>query len=323
MKMAHRLRMMDIAKGIAIILVVIGHAIPDASTHNGIASPGLKIIYDMIYSFHMPLFFLISGYFVNTLISKTTMLISIKKKFQRLLFPYIFVGLCYAPCKLLLSRFANDPFHLSNLWKMLIGINPDGELWFLYSLFVISTFSYLMRVKVGKLWIICSGIIGGGTLCLPVVISNVLFFQFFFFFGIYLKQNNPNWIQNISKGIFIVCFLLWGLLNIPYHYGSVLPVKLFTGIFGSICILYLSNRLEDSSSLIVKGLEVAGKYCMEIYILSDIVKIPLRILFWSKLHMYYLAFIACSIMDVILPIIMKQYIIRRWKWLNLFCFGEK
>ena len=162
MKMAHRLRMMDIAKGIAIILVVIGHAIPDASTHNGIASPGLKIIYDMIYSFHMPLFFLISGYFVNTLISKTTMLISIKKKFQRLLFPYIFVGLCYAPCKLLLSRFANDPFHLSNLWKMLIGINPDGELWFLYSLFVISTFSYLMRVKVGKLWIICSGIIGGG-----------------------------------------------------------------------------------------------------------------------------------------------------------------
>ena len=158
---------------------------------------------------------------------------------------------------------------------------------------------------------------------MPVVISNVLFFQFFFFFGIYLKQNNPNWIQNISKGIFIVCFLLWGLLNIPYHYGSVLPVKLFTGIFGSICILYLSNRLEDSSSLIVKGLEVAGKYCMEIYILSDIVKIPLRILFWSKLHMYYLAFIACSIMDVILPIIMKQYIIRRWKWLNLFCFGEK
>ena len=76
--------------------------------------------------------------------------------------PYIFVGLCYAPCKLLLSQFANDPFHLSNLWKMVIGVNPDGELWFLYSLFVISAFAYLTKAKVGKVWIVCSGIIGGG-----------------------------------------------------------------------------------------------------------------------------------------------------------------
>lgn len=323
MNKLHRLRMMDIAKGIAIILVVIGHAIPDASTRNGIASPSLKIIFDLIYSFHMPLFFLISGYFVNTLIAKEDVYTSIKKKFQRLMVPYIFVGLCYAPCKLLLSRFANDPFHLSNLWKMLIGINPDGELWFLYSLFIISAFSYFIRVRVNKVWIVCSGIIGGGTLWLPNIVSHILFFQFFFFIGIYLRQNNPKWIRNISSKIFIICLLLWGILNIPYHYGTVFPVKLFTGIFGSICILYLSNKFENSNSVVVKGLEVAGKYCMEIYILSDIVKIPLRIIFWSKLHMYYFSFIICSVLDVILPIIIKKYIIARFKLLNLLCFGER
>lgn len=62
-----RLRALDIAKGIAIILVVIGHAVPDATTHMGIQSEGLAILNRLIYSFHMPLFFLISGYFVNTL----------------------------------------------------------------------------------------------------------------------------------------------------------------------------------------------------------------------------------------------------------------
>ncbi len=157
-----RLRALDIAKGIAIILVVIGHAVPDATTHMGIQSEGLAILNRLIYSFHMPLFFLISGYFVNTLAENQSRVSAIWKKFQRLMVPYIFVGLCYAPCKLLLSQFANDPFHLSNLWKMVIGVNPDGELWFLYSLFVISAFAYLTKAKVGKVWIICSGIIGGG-----------------------------------------------------------------------------------------------------------------------------------------------------------------
>lgn len=46
-----RLRALDIAKGIAIILVVIGHAVPDATTHMGIQSEGLAILNRLIYSF--------------------------------------------------------------------------------------------------------------------------------------------------------------------------------------------------------------------------------------------------------------------------------
>ncbi len=156
-----RLRSLDIAKGIAIILVVIGHAIPDATTKQGISSGSLALLHSLIYGFHMPLFFLISGYFVNTLSTASSRGTQIWKKFQRLMVPYIFVGLAYAPCKLLLSRFANDPFHLSNLWKMVIGVNPDGELWFLYSLFVISAFAIAIRARMNEKWLICSIILGG------------------------------------------------------------------------------------------------------------------------------------------------------------------
>lgn len=52
----------DIAKGIGIILVVIGHCIPDASTGN-ISDTFLKSIFRIIYSFHMPLFFFVAGIF--------------------------------------------------------------------------------------------------------------------------------------------------------------------------------------------------------------------------------------------------------------------
>jgi len=53
----NRLYYLDTMKGILIILVVLGHAIqstiPDYQ-HN--------FLFRLIYSFHMPLFFLISGY---------------------------------------------------------------------------------------------------------------------------------------------------------------------------------------------------------------------------------------------------------------------
>ena len=52
----------DNAKAILIILVVIGHIIEpfieDIYT--------LKIIYEFIYTFHMPAFILLSGYFFKT-----------------------------------------------------------------------------------------------------------------------------------------------------------------------------------------------------------------------------------------------------------------
>ncbi|MBR5914621.1 MAG: acyltransferase family protein [Selenomonadaceae bacterium] len=48
---------LDIAKGIGIVLVIIGHCIPDASTPQEISEPHFSIIFNVIYSFHMPLFF--------------------------------------------------------------------------------------------------------------------------------------------------------------------------------------------------------------------------------------------------------------------------
>ena len=52
----------NIARGIGMILVVLGHAADDtwirSENNNYIA----KFVIDFIYSFHMPLFFFISGF---------------------------------------------------------------------------------------------------------------------------------------------------------------------------------------------------------------------------------------------------------------------
>lgn len=88
-----RLSYLDIAKGIGIILVVLGHCIPDASMPGGPSDKFLSIMFKLIYSFHMPLFFFIAGIFslpkLNSLID-FNIIDFIKKRFLRLMVPYFF-----------------------------------------------------------------------------------------------------------------------------------------------------------------------------------------------------------------------------------------
>ena len=142
----------DIMKGIAILLVVLGHSVPDQASASGIASYPLYLMRTIIYSFHMPVFFFVAGYFMH---------IPLKEGFQkfvndksiRLIVPYFTIGLLYFPFKLALSKFANQQINPQDIWKILIGINPDGELWFLYCLFFISILIAVLvkRVNLGLL----------------------------------------------------------------------------------------------------------------------------------------------------------------------------
>ena len=76
--MSKRIEYIDIARGIGILLVVMGH------NDFGAISP---FAYKVIYSFHMPLFFFLSGYFLNTSIGFWNFF---KKRFNSLLKPFFF-----------------------------------------------------------------------------------------------------------------------------------------------------------------------------------------------------------------------------------------
>jgi fucose 4-O-acetylase-like acetyltransferase len=72
-----RVEYIDIARGIGILLVALAHA--DVS----LFSPYL---HRLIYSFHMPLFFFLSGYFFNP---QTPFWALVKKRFNTILKPYL------------------------------------------------------------------------------------------------------------------------------------------------------------------------------------------------------------------------------------------
>ena len=181
----------DIMKGIAILLVVLGHSVPDQASASGIASYPLYLMRTIIYSFHMPVFFFVAGYFMHIPLKEGFQKF-VKDKSIRLMVPYFTIGLLYFPFKLALSKFANQQINPQDIWKILIGINPDGELWFLYCLFFISILIAVLVKRVNLGLLIGSFIIGMLSDVLNIfsiaMVSEILYFQFFFILGLYIKK---------------------------------------------------------------------------------------------------------------------------------------
>jgi len=305
-------------------LVVVGHCIPDASAIGGVSDPVMRLIYNTIYSFHMPLFFFISGYFLsrNKIKSKNQSRLNIiKKRIDRLLVPYIFVGLCYAPFKLLLSNFANKPYDLSQIWQMIIGVNPDGELWFLYALFVITCIVAYLDFKSNVFLLLIATALAVFSPILPIVTGNILFFML----GMYIRDNHKDYLEQINNRRCLLIIFLFVFGNYMLYSMDFVWARVVTAISGILLCLKISSWAAEcfKKSIITKVLVTLGMFSMDIYILSDIIKIPFRIVLWNKMHMYMVSFCVCTISAIVISYFISKYIIRRNNLLMKLVLGIK
>ena len=137
-----RFDVIDGAKGVGIVLVVFGHAwrgaqgagiIPDLS---GVEGANLfTTINTMIYAFHMPLFFLLSGLLFLEALQKHPTTSLLRGRVTRLLWPMALWTWLFFGIKLLAGSAANDPVTITDF--PLIPLPPFEHLWFLWALFLI------------------------------------------------------------------------------------------------------------------------------------------------------------------------------------------
>ena len=140
-----RIVWIDQLRSIAFLFVIIGH----------VALP--KEMKSLIYSFHMPLFFLISGLTVNReKIINTPMLDYVKKQAKSLIVPYFWMSfLCY-PLWYFAFHMISDSTKLTP-WGAFKGIiagsleytSPSNALWFLLVLFL-ANILYAGLLKLSK-----------------------------------------------------------------------------------------------------------------------------------------------------------------------------
>jgi fucose 4-O-acetylase-like acetyltransferase len=124
----------DQIKGLAIILVVVGHVAVGLNTAKIIAdSPRFEFWHQWIYAFHMPVFFLAAGALARRSMRRGAGGL-IASKVRTLIYPYVLWTVILWSSHEMMAEYANsrpDPWQLLRL-----VYSPYMNLWFLYSLFL-------------------------------------------------------------------------------------------------------------------------------------------------------------------------------------------
>ena len=271
------------AKGIGILLVVLGHNYIKASV------PGLG---KFIFSFHLPFFFLLSGMFFKP---DYPLLVLFKRRFGTLLRPYLasiillyFVYFFYTDLKLMtLLRRVGWSFYASGNYI------EWAQLWFLPHLFLLNMFAgvlfLLLYGRIKWLWlrlVFLAGMLGAGVAFLPIyymkelsiagqtIVLDGLPFSMdlllitatYFLVGYEIKQRVPErffasiWALVISGSLLVALNLIF-----PYSmdlffrtYDSYL-VNTLEALSGIVFILALSSRIAMKQSWLFSSLRYFGQ----------------------------------------------------------------
>lgn len=142
-----RIGWIDYAKGIAILLVVIGHVLRGLiSSQILIESPLTQYIDNWIYSFHMPVFFMIAGLFVLKSAQKS-LIAFLSDKLCTIVYPYFLWSTIQSIIMIAFAGSTNNNIKWADIWKIIY--QPIMQFWFLYALFImllIFITLYKMRV---------------------------------------------------------------------------------------------------------------------------------------------------------------------------------
>lgn len=311
--MSHNYRddWVDYAKGIGILLVVYGHVVRGLIKAGlGIHLPELNLIDAIIYGFHMPLFFFLSGY----LFIQSTQRWGRKKlffnKIDTILYVYIIWSLIQGAVEVMLSGYTNAGIDsasvLSLLWE------PRAHFWFLYALFFIFIFSILFKGWIVKNIIftfICSILI---LFFLPLThiaaIDLPAHFLTFFIFGMLSKQNakylNTNkWMMATYLVLSVFTFTLAS--SIPQ--GDIIN-RTVMFVYSLSCILLLSSfcmLLGDKCSFVMR----VGQASLAIYLIHIIVGSGARIALnkFLGIQNFYILLPAGLIASVLFPMLLWNY----------------
>lgn len=190
----------------ATILVVAGHCDITPDYKN-------TWLFQWVYSFHMPLFFLISGYLFGLTnpierLNKTKWTDFMKKKFIRLMVPFFVIDTIIFIIKATLfsdGEMVQHPVELtigSYLYNLFL--RPIGFMWFLPCLFMI----FMMAFPLWKM--VKQNHIGGGIVLIISVIIYVLAFAVDF----YNRDCIP--FMRFSRAIYFMAFFWTGILYAEY-----------------------------------------------------------------------------------------------------------
>lgn len=277
---------MDFLKGIAIIAVIVGHSLSDIRR--------MDLLFNIIYSFHMPLLFFVSAYIEEQSSGKYTgaegrMLV---KRMGGLLLPYVSWTVIYTVVSERALLFPVSAVTVSGeTWKTvfegfrkaIMGYGDNG-LWFLPVLFclkIVHSLYWFIRRKSGQDTIAADILILAGleivfalfaVLTRQPYLINMLSYAIPYFFAVILVRRET--IQKLVNGEWLAAgAILAYVLVFPFF--SFYDTRWITQVVRiglSICIIVVCSRSIDSKygrerSRLYQVICICGENSLAIYVL--------------------------------------------------------
>ena len=319
----------DNIKVIACILVVLGHFFMSMVTANVLPDTDLyQWFRQTIYYFHVPLFFICSGYLYQKL-SKVDNVHSwwknVLKKALNLGVPYFAFSFATWLLKTVFSSSVNT--QIGGLFDTLF-IHPTAPYWYLYALFflflITPTFRNRTMAVTGliiALTLKTVGIFGGCDVqAISYILSNEIWFAIgmclsVFEFKNYLKRDL---IIPIATGVIFLLLSIW-----VYMIGSDHGVISFLlGLLACFSVVILMVKIYEN-----RGQSAAfgtlAKYTMPIFLMHTLFAAPLRtVLFKLGIQNAVIHVILGIAISFIGPMI-AAIIMKKTKWLEFFLYPGK
>ncbi|CAN5415518.1 acyltransferase [soil metagenome] len=283
-----RIIAVDIAKGLGIILVVFGHCwrgIYEAHVLTSAAT--FTAVDDWIYAFHMPLFFVLSGIFIERGVRRPFREI-LANKSATIAYPYLIWTIIQGVIQGLTVRYTNNPHPISDLPRE-IFIEPI--FWFLYVLFFCEIiYSGLRKARVPIL------VIAGLTLVLypfayqlvwiPLMFMGLV--AAYFALGAQFSTTLANFMARPQAGLSGLCFLVGATVLTSFMWLRPLTMFLqfIAALFGILMILGLANLLALAPGS--KGLAFVGSMSLQVYLVHFIFVAGVRVVLTKVFHVYLL-----------------------------------
>lgn len=248
-----RLTEFDILKGIGILLVIICHTF-------------MKEIGPYITAFHMPLFFIVAGYFYK----QNSFIVHLRKDFRRLVIPYLFI--CIATMLIASVQESRTNHAVSIVTDVLYGCGTPA--WFLLGLFGARAIFNRVLCLCPNRYIIVSLVISSIPLAislyneLPTTLSffSSLCGVIFVAIGYYVKKHHVLELLDSHRTIAItLSVLLWlntsifGAVDLHYSIFKLWIID-YLGACGGTYLCYSVSKFIDLNTTKLKTILVWWGY---------------------------------------------------------------
>ena len=321
-----REKWVDDVKVIACIFVVLGHFFQSMTKANILPENDLYQWFNTtIYYFHVPLFFICSGY----LYQKYSKVNSVDGWFRNVVKKALALGVPYATfttvtwiLKKVFSRSVND--QIGGLVDTLF-FHPTSPYWYLYALFFIflvtPTFSCMKAAMVGLIIALVAKtliLIGGGYSVYAV--STVLSNEIWFVLGMSICAVNVQLKGRKVQGT--ICGLLFIILSILVYTVRISGAltSFVMGLLACVAVIMMTVGFEGQFG---KSMDFLAKYTMPIFLMHTLFAAPMRSILMK-------VGIENAVVHVVLGIgisfvgpIIAAWIMKKMKWLEFFLYPNK